>query len=94
MADFKKYGQKGVNADLQYGKQGPRLVADTGAGTFQFKDLGGIYVSREELFSTADIVSLHIPNNKETRKCIGENDFQLLTTLFLSNSQGRYEVFP
>ena len=41
MADFKKYGQKGVNADLQYGKQGPRIVADTSAGTFQFKDLGG-----------------------------------------------------
>ena len=59
MADFKKYGQKGVNADLQYGKQGPRLVADTGAGTFQFKDLGGTLttVQGAEGSNAADFVT-------------------------------------
>lgn len=44
----------------------------------EFKNIGGTYVSREDLFSTCDIVSLHIPNNSETRKSIGESDFKLL----------------
>ena len=33
MADFKNYGQSGLGRDVQLGKQGPRLVADTGTGT-------------------------------------------------------------
>ena len=41
MPDYKNYGQSGVGRDVQLGKQGPRLIADTSAGTFQFKDLGG-----------------------------------------------------
>ena len=44
----------------------------------EFKNIGGTYVSRENLFSKCDIVSLHIPNNSETRKSIGESDFKLL----------------
>tara|TARA_R110001592_G_scaffold185449_1_gene429447 strand:- start:2777 stop:6103 length:3327 start_codon:yes stop_codon:yes gene_type:complete len=41
MADFKNYGQSGVGRDVQLGKQGPRLIGDVSAGTFQFKNLGG-----------------------------------------------------
>ena len=41
MADFKNYGQSGVGRDVQLGKQGPRLISDISAGTFEFRNLGG-----------------------------------------------------
>jgi len=53
MADYKNYGQSGVGRDVQLGKQGPRLIADTSAGTFQFKDLGGTLTTVQGADGTA-----------------------------------------
>ena len=36
MANVKHYGLKGVNADLQFGKSGGRLIYDTGSSFFKF----------------------------------------------------------
>lgn len=36
MANVKNYGLKGVNADLQFGKSGGRLIYDTGSSFFKF----------------------------------------------------------
>jgi len=84
-------GTIGICTAKLFNAFGCKLIGWSRSERQEFKDLGGIYVSREELFSTADIVSLHIPNNKETRKCIGENDFQLLkpSSILINTARGQ-----
>lgn len=55
-----------------------------------FKEIGGTYVSRQELFSVADIVSIHIPNNVNTRGMIGEKDLSLLrsSSILINTARG------
>jgi lactate dehydrogenase-like 2-hydroxyacid dehydrogenase len=57
----------------------------------KFLELGGSYVSREELFSTSDVVSLHIPNNAQTRKMIGRADLERLrpSSVLINTARGQ-----
>ena len=53
-------------------------------------DLEGKYVNREEFFSTADIVSVHVPFNKDTAKSIGDADLRRLkpSAVFINTARG------
>ncbi|HET6419090.1 MAG TPA: phosphoglycerate dehydrogenase [Geobacteraceae bacterium] len=42
------------------------------------QDLGVRLVSHEEIFRTADIITLHIPKTKETANLIGEKEFAMM----------------
>lgn len=39
----------------------------------EFKDLGGRYLDLDLAFQEADIISIHLPSNKETKGLIGEH---------------------
>ena len=56
----------------------------------EFTELGGTYVDRETLFSTADVLSVHIPFTKDTAKCIGAEDLHLLkpSAVFINTARG------
>ena len=44
----------------------------------EIKDLGVEYVDLESLLKKSDIVSLHIPNNKETKHFLGKEELDLM----------------
>jgi phosphoglycerate dehydrogenase-like enzyme len=84
-------GTIGIATAKIFNAFGCKLIGWSRSEKQEFKDLGGTYVSRKDLFSTADIVSLHIPNNKETKKMIGEEDFQYLRedSIFINTARGQ-----
>lgn len=53
-------------------------------------DMGAIYLSKEDLLQKSDIVSLHIPSNKETIHYIGEKEFNIMkdTSILINASRG------
>lgn len=57
----------------------------------EFMEIGGSYVSREELFSTSDVVSIHIPNNAQTIKMIGRADLERLrpSSVLINTARGQ-----
>ncbi|WP_317856239.1 2-hydroxyacid dehydrogenase [Chakrabartyella piscis] len=55
------------------------------------KDVEGVqFVSKEELLSTCDIVSLHVPQNAETLALIGEAELDLMkpTAMLINTARG------
>jgi D-3-phosphoglycerate dehydrogenase len=54
------------------------------------QDLGVRLVSHEELFRTADIITLHIPMTSETRNMIGEKEFAMMKdgVLIINTARG------
>eukprot|EP00941_MAST-03F_sp_MAST-3F-sp1_P001567 g1567.t1 len=70
---------------------GCHLIGWSRSENEDFKALGGKYMSRKEFFSTADVVSLHIANNAETRKMIGRSDLKLLkpSAVLINTARGQ-----
>lgn len=54
-------------------------------------DLGGKYVSLEELLRSSDIVTVHLPYNKTTERLIGEKEFNLMKkdAVFINCARGQ-----
>lgn len=55
------------------------------------KNIDGIkFVTKEELLKTSDIISLHIPQNKETINFINEKEFDLMkpTAILINTARG------
>lgn len=54
-------------------------------------DLGGKYVSLEELLKSSDIVTVHLPYNKSTERLIGEKEFKLMKedAIFINCARGQ-----
>lgn len=54
----------------------------------EFKNLGGIYFSDlKEFFAAADIISIHIPSNPNTRGLVGEHELRAMKkTAYLINT--------
>ena len=57
---------------------GCKIIAYSRTEKEDMKKLGVEYVSLEELLKTSDIVSLHIPNNKDTKKFMGQKELDLM----------------
>lgn len=51
---------------------------------------GARYVSKEELLTTADFISLNAPSTPETRKMIGEKELNMMkpTAIFINTARG------
>ena len=57
---------------------GCKLIAYSRTEKDDIKDLGVEYVDLKTLLKEADIVSLHIPNNKETKHFLGKDELDLM----------------
>lgn len=57
---------------------GCEILAYSNSEKKEILDLGGKYLSLEDLLKQSDIVSLHLPYNKSTERLIGENEFKLM----------------
>lgn len=57
---------------------GCKIIAYSRTEKEDIKKLGVEYVSLEELLKSSDIVSLHIPNNKDTKKFMGQKKLDLM----------------
>ncbi|MBU6388887.1 D-glycerate dehydrogenase [Patescibacteria group bacterium] len=54
------------------------------------KDLGATKVSLEQLLVTSDVVSIHLPLNRETRHLLGKEEFRLMkpTAVLINTGRG------
>ena len=54
-------------------------------------DLGGKYVSLEELLKSSDVVTVHLPYNRSTERLIGEKEFKLMKedAVFINCARGQ-----
>jgi len=72
-------GSIGIATAKLFKAFGCELIGWSRSERKEFKDIGGKYVkTKEDLFANADIVSLHIPNNKHTAGCIGKEQLSQL----------------
>ena len=55
-----------------------KIIAYSRTEKEDIKALGVEYVDLETLLKESDIVSLHIPNNKETKHCLGKDELDLM----------------
>lgn len=60
------------------------------------KDLGATYVSLDELMSKSDIVTLHVPLNKETHHLIGKHELSLMkpSAILINTARGNVVDIP
>lgn len=53
----------------------------------EFKSIGATYVSKNELFAQADVISVHLPLNTQTRATIGKEEFETMkNTAYIINT--------
>jgi len=54
------------------------------------KELGVRFVTRDELLSLSDVVTLHLPLTATTNRCFGENEFRLMksSAIFINTARG------
>mmetsp|Transcript_3894 Transcript_3894/g.5218 ORF Transcript_3894/g.5218 Transcript_3894/m.5218 type:complete len:316 (+) Transcript_3894:210-1157(+) len=72
-------GSIGIATAKLFKAFGCELIGWSRSERKEFKDIGGKYVkTKEDLFADADIVSLHIPNNKHTAGSIGKEQLSKL----------------
>ena len=55
-----------------------RLIGWSRTPRTEFTDLGGTYVGLDEVFTQADVVSVHVQLNEETRGLVGERQLGLM----------------
>lgn len=70
---------------------GCEILAYSNSEKKEILDLGGKYLSLEDLLKQSDIVSLHLPYNKSTERLIGENEFKLMKkdVIFINCARGQ-----
>lgn len=81
-------GKIGVNTARVFKALGCELIAWSRTQKSEFKALGGQYVAdKETLFSQADIVSVHLPYNTQTKHAVGKAELKAMKkTAFLINT--------
>lgn len=67
------------------------ILAYSNSENKEVLDLGGKYVSLEELLKSSDIVTVHLPYNKSTERLIGEKEFKLMKedAVFINCARGQ-----
>lgn len=70
---------------------GCEILAYSNSEKKEILDLGGKYLSLEDLLRQSDIVSLHLPYNKSTERLIGEKEFKLMKkdAIFINCARGQ-----
>lgn len=70
---------------------GCEILAYSNSEKKEILDLGGKYLSLEDLLKKSDIVSLHLPYNKSTERLIGEKEFKLMKkdAIFINCARGQ-----
>lgn len=70
---------------------GCEILAYSNSEKKEILDLGGKYLSLEEVLKQSDIISLHLPYNKSTERLIGENEFKLMKkdAIFINCARGQ-----
>ena len=88
----KKFGVIGAGA---IGKRVLKIAQAFGCDTYAYnrspKEIPGVqFVTMEELLKTCDIISVHVPQTKETIGLIGEEQFDMMkdTALFINTARG------
>lgn len=88
----KKFGVIGAGA---IGQRVLKIAQAFGCETYAYnrspKEIPGVqFVTMEELLKTCDIISVHVPQTKETIGLIGEEQFDMMkdTTLFINTARG------
>lgn len=66
-------GRTGLRAAELFHAFRCRLVAWSRTEREELRALGGTYLPLEEVFATADVISLHLPLNESTRGLVGES---------------------
>ena len=88
----KKFGVIGAGA---IGQRVLKIAQAFGCETYAYnrspKEIPGVqFVTMEELLKTCDIISVHVPQTKETIGLIGEEQFDMMkdTALFINTARG------
>lgn len=88
----KKFGVIGAGA---IGQRVLKIAQAFGCETYAYnrspKEIPGVqFVTMEELWKTCDIISVHVPQTKETIGLIGEEQFDMMkdTALFINTARG------
>ena len=88
----KKFGVIGAGA---IGQRVLKIAQVFGCETYAYnrspKEIPGVqFVTMEELLKTCDIISVHVPQTKETIGLIGEEQFDMMkdTALFINTARG------
>ena len=88
----KKFGVIGAGA---IGQRVLKIAQAFGCETYAYnrspKEIPGVqFVTMEELLKTCDIISVHVPQTKETFGLIGEEQFDMMkdTALFINTARG------
>ena len=88
----KKFGVIGAGA---IGQRVLKIAQAFGCETYAYnrspKEIAGVqFVTMEELLKTCDIISVHVPQTKETIGLIGEEQFDMMkdTALFINTARG------
>lgn len=88
----KKFGVIGAGA---IGQRVLKIAQAFGCETYAYnrspKEIPGVqFVTMEELLKTCDIISIHVPQTKETIGLIGEEQFDMMkdTALFINTARG------
>ena len=70
---------------------GCEILAYSNSEKKEILDLGGKYLSLEDLLKESDIVSIHLPYNKSTERLIGEKEFGLMKNdaIFINCARGQ-----
>lgn len=70
---------------------GCEILAYSNSEKKEILDLGGKYLSLEDLLKESDVISLHLPYNKSTERLIGENEFKLMKNdaIFINCARGQ-----
>lgn len=71
-------GKIGIRVIELFKAFGANILAYSRSEKDEVKNLGAKYVSLDELLKNSDIVTIHLPQNKETCGFIGKNEFDLM----------------
>ena len=68
-----------------------RLIGWSRSSREEFENLGGRYLSKQEVFANADIVTLHLPLDQETEGIVGEAElgWMKLGACLINTARGR-----
>lgn len=75
---------------------GCKVLAYSRSERQEVKDLSATYVSLDELMSRSDIVTLHVPLNKETHHLIGKQELSLMkpSAILINTARGNVVDIP